>query len=336
MHELPIAWIRHAAQQLGADSPVLRGALTAAGLSPAVLTAETALVSTHKCIDFLEEAARLSGDGTLGLKLGKSYDLRTSGLSAYVSISADTLRQGLLNAIRYGTLIDTSADYALEERGNVVTVRIDSRSAYFRSHRQGPEFKMAFIVASCRHWASDRFRVLEVRFAHPRSSSIDEFTRHFRCPVLFGSEATELLIDPAMLSLPMRSADPHLLAILTRFGDELLAAGASGKTALRSRVERLVLDGLPKGAPEAARLSRALGLSERTLARQLRAEGTSYQQIVNELRRDTAKSYLSDPALSIGQVAYLLGYSEQSAFTTAFRRWTGVSPRTYRSAIKPT
>ena len=138
MHELPIAWIRHAAQQLGADSPVLRGALTAAGLSPAVLTAETALVSTHKCIDFLEEAARLSGDGTLGLKLGKSYDLRTSGLSAYVSISADTLRQGLLNAIRYGTLIDTSADYALEERGNVVTVRIDSQSAYFRSIAKAP------------------------------------------------------------------------------------------------------------------------------------------------------------------------------------------------------
>ena len=139
-----------------------------------------------------------------------------------------------------------------------------------------------------------------------------------------------------MLSLPMRSADPHLLALLTRLGDELLAARSSGKTPLRSRVERLVLDGLPKGAPEAARLARALGLSERTLARQLSAEGTSYQQIVNELRRDTAKSYLSDPALSIGQVAYLLGYSEQSAFTTAFRRWTGESPRTYRSAIKHT
>jgi AraC-like DNA-binding protein len=334
MHELPIAWIRHAAQHLGADSPVFRGALAAAGLSPAVLADEATLVSTRKCVEFLEQAARLSGDDALGLKLGKSYDPRASGLSAYVSISAETLREGFLNAIRYGALSDTSADYTLEDRGNVATVRIDSRSAYFRSHRQGSEFKMAFVVASCRNWASERFRLLEVRFAHPRTSSIDAFTKYFRCPVLFQNEATELLFDPAMLSLPMRSADPHLLALLKRLGDELMAARSSSKTPLRSRVERLILNTLPEGVPEAARVSRALGLSERTLARQLSAEGTSYQQVVNDLRRDTAKSYLSDPGFSIGQVAYLLGYSEQSAFTTAFRRWTGESPRTYRSAIK--
>ena len=312
MHELPIAWIRHVAEQLGTDSPVLRGALRAARLNPAALTDETTRVDANKCIDFLEHAARLSGDDTFGLKLGKSYDTRASGLSTYVSISADTLREGILNAIRYGALNDTSADYALEDRGNVATVRIDTRSAYFRSHRQAAEFKMAFVVASCRHWVIGRFRPLEVRFAHPRSSSIEEFTRHFGCPVLFGSEATELLFDPAMLSLPMRSADPHLLALLTRFGDALLAARTSSATPLRSRVERLVLEALPKGAPEAEHIARTLGLGERTLARQLNAEGTSYQRIVNDLRRDAAKSYLSDPELSIGQVAYLLGYSEQA------------------------
>jgi AraC-like DNA-binding protein len=91
---------------------------------------------------------------------------------------------------------------------------------------------------------------------------------------------------------------------------------------------------LPKGAPEAGRIAKTLGLGERTLARHLSSEGTSYQRVVNDLRRDAARSYLSDPELSIGQVAYLLGYSEQSAFTTAFRRWTGQSPRAYRSALK--
>ena len=93
MHELPIAWIRHVAQQLGANSPVVRGALRAARLNQALLTDEATRVDAHKCIDFLEHAARLSGDDTFGLKLGKSYDTRASGLSAYVSISAATLRE---------------------------------------------------------------------------------------------------------------------------------------------------------------------------------------------------------------------------------------------------
>jgi AraC-like DNA-binding protein len=334
MHELPIAWVRHVAQELGPDSPVLRGALRAAGLSPRVLTDHATGVDARRCIDFLEHAARLSGDDTFGLKLGKTYDMRASGLSAYVSLSADTLREGILNAIRYGTLSDTSADYELEDRGNVSTVRIDSRSAYFRAHRQGGEFKVAFAVASFRHWVSGRVRPIEVRFAHPRSSSIAEFTKYFDCPVLFASEATEVLFDPAALSLPMRAADPHLVALLTRVGNELLAERRSGRASLRSRVESFVLKALPKGAPEAANVARSMGLSERSLARYLHAESTSYREVLNDLRRDAAKSYLSDPSLSIGQIAYLLGYAEQSAFTTAFRRWTGHSPRSHRSATK--
>ena len=302
---------------------------------PGLLTDEATGVDASKCIDFLEHAARLSGDDTFGLKLGKTYDMRASGLSTYVSLSAETLREGLLNAIRYGTLSDTSADYALEARGNVATVRMDSRSAYFRSHRQAAEFKMAFVVASCGHWVSGRFRPLEIRFAHPRSSSIAEFTKYFDCPVLFASEATEVLFDPAALSLPMRAADPHLARAARRASaTNSWQSDAPGRASLRSRVESFVLKALPKGAPEAANVARSMGLSERSLARYLHAESTSYREVLNDLRRDAAKSYSSDPSLSIGQIAYLLGYAEQSAFTTAFRRWTGHSPRSHRSATK--
>ena len=188
-----------------------------------------------------------------------------------------------MNGIRYGILADSGADYALENRGNVATLRVDTRNAYFRSHRQGAEFKMAYLMAACRDWVEGKFRPLEIRFAHPRSSSIPEFSKSFGCPVSFSSETTEVLFDPAMLSLRMCRPDPHLLALLTRFGDELLSARSSSATPLRSRVERLVIEALPRGAPEASQVASALAMSERTLARQLskpRARATSGSSMI--------------------------------------------------------
>jgi AraC-like DNA-binding protein len=110
----------------------------------------------------------------------------------------------------------------------------------------------------------------------------------------------------------------------------LVAAGGARHGDLRARVERFVLEGLPKGAPTLADVADALGMGERTLARRLAGEGAPFRRIVDELRRDLAKGYLADPELSLSQIAYLLGYSEQSAFTNAFRRWTGRPPRRFR------
>ncbi|MGA0613814.1 AraC family transcriptional regulator [Paracoccus sp. KR1-242] len=333
MYELPSAWIMHAAEQLGASSTAIRGALQSARLHPQFLSDDNERVSDRKCVDFLECAASLTGDDTLGLNLGKSYDVRRSGLAAYVSISAETLREGVLHGLRYVRLGDTSAEIGLKELGNVATIRIDSKNPYFRMHRQGPEFRMASWFMAARQMVSERFQAVEVRFAHPRASSREAFTRFFGCPVAFGAEATEMLIQPASLALPMRKADPHLLALLQRTGDALLSAQRAEKTALRLHIERLVLSALPKGGPpDIAQIAKAVALSERTLARKLQAEGTSYQGLVNEIRRDAAKSYLADRSFSIRQVAYLLGYSEQSGFTTAFRRWTNQTPRAYREA----
>ena len=91
---------------------------------------------------------------------------------------------------------------------------------------------------------------------------------------------------------------------------------------------------LPKVAPTAGQVAAALGVGERTFARRLAAEGATFRQVLDELRCDMAKSYLSDPELSLGQIAYLLGYGEQSAFTNAFRRWTGKSPRRFRAEVE--
>jgi AraC-like DNA-binding protein len=128
----------------------------------------------------------------------------------------------------------------------------------------------------------------------------------------------------------VRGADPYLLGVLTRHADEFMADRAPRHDSFRVRVERLALQALPRSVPTARQIAARLGVGERTFARRLAAEGASFRQVLDELRRDLALSYLADPELTLSEIAYLLGYAEQSAFTSAFRRWTGQSPRRYR------
>ena len=140
-----------------------------------------------------------------------------------------------------------------------------------------------------------------------------------------------MLVSADQLALPVSAADPYLLAVLEQHADEALGRQAQARDGLRERVGRLLTQDLPRGVPTARQVASALGMSERTFARRLQAEDTSFRALVDDVRREMARSYLSDPELSLAQVAYLIGYGDQSAFSNSFRRWTGQSPRRFRS-----
>lgn len=327
---MPVTWIRHVAEQTGPRSSVILGAFRAAGFSPRLLEDGTASVEARQFAVFMERAARLAEDGVFGLRVGRTYDLRASGLVAYTALASGTLGQGLRNAVRYGAMNDTGARYALLIEGETARFQIESEDAHLRSSRQANEFKVAFIFAAMRRWLDDSFRPVCLRFSHVRASERREVERLFGCPVEFGCDATEMLLRTEQLALPVRGADPYLLGVLTRHADEFMAERAPRRDSFRARVERLALQALPRSVPTARQIAGQLGVGERTFARRLATEGASFRQVLDELRRDLALSYLADPALTLSEIAYLLGYAEQSAFTSAFRRWTGQSPRRYR------
>lgn len=335
MPEVPVAWVRHVAGQCGPDSPLIAAALREGGLDPAVLTDSSERVPSKAFVRFLDAAARLSGDGLFGLTMGETYDIRASGLAAYTAIAAATLQEALANAVRYGSIVDTSARYGLVDHGTAVAFEVETGSAVLRTSRHTSEFKVAFTLTAGRRWVGQAFRPLEVSFVHQRRASAREVARRLGCPVRFGAERIDIRFARSQMALPLLGADPYLLALITRHADEVLARRRPSAEAFRGRVERIVLGTLPKPPPTAAQAAVALGVGERTFARRLAGEGTSFRQVVDELRADMARSYLANLELSIGQIAFLLGYSEQSAFTTAFRRWTGVSPGRYRSELVP-
>jgi AraC-like DNA-binding protein len=114
---------------------------------------------------------------------------------------------------------------------------------------------------------------------------------------------------------------------LLTYCDEAVARRPRGRESARSRVENAIAPALPHGGAHAGQVARRLGVSQRTLARRLEAEGVTFSSVLSDLRRDLALRYLAEKELTVSQIAWLLGYQGVGAFSHAFRRWTGTPPR---------
>ncbi len=155
--------------------------------------------------------------------------------------------------------------------------------------------------------------------------------RFLGCDVVFGAEADEIAFPGTVKQMPVVGADPYLNELLIKYCEEARSHRDAGRGTLRVDLENAIAPLLPHGKARADEVAGRLGLSPRTLARRLASEGLTFEGILSELRADLAKRYLRDESLAISQIAWLVGYKEVSAFTHAFKRWTGKTPREARS-----
>ena len=151
------------------------------------------------------------------------------------------------------------------------------------------------------------------------------------CEVTYGANVDEIVLPGLVNGLPIVGADRHLHELLVRYAEEALASRTPERTSLRSKVENAIGPLLPHGKAKASTVAKELGVSHRTLARSLAAEGQTFSEILDQNKADLAKSYLTHGDLSISQIAWLLGYREVSTFTHAFKRWYGITPTELRA-----
>jgi AraC-like DNA-binding protein len=156
--------------------------------------------------------------------------------------------------------------------------------------------------------------------------------RHLGLPVMVYQPRFALVLDAAHLAIPVVNADARLLGLLRRYADGLLAERARNDDLL-TRAERWILENLHTGRVGAMQVARGLGMSDRTLARRLAEHGTTPALLVERLRQQLASRYLAERDFPLGQITYLLGYSDLSAFSRAFRRWTGHPPSEWRAEL---
>jgi AraC-like DNA-binding protein len=191
---------------------------------------------------------------------------------------------------------------------------------------------MVTLVRICQRVTDNQLAPLRLRVRHYRADPPAEFKAFFGADIEFGADADELIFSTPVASLPIVGRDTYLNTLLRRYAEEALVSkprAACGGT--RSRVESTLAQLLPHGRAGLPEVARRLGMSSRTLSRRLSDEGPAFAEILDELRADLAKRYLSDRELPISEIAWLLGYREVTSLTHAFRRWTGLTPRQFRS-----
>jgi len=305
--------------------------LSEAGLTEAQINDESARLKVQSQIKFLELCAAASQDDFLGFHVACSFDLREIGLLYYVLSSSDVLADALYKAERYSQIVNEGISLSISE-GHETAIAFKYIDVKRHSDRHQLEFWMTSLLRICRQLTGRRLVPSRIRVMHCRTKTPAEFRSFFGCEVEFGSDVDEVVFSTTAKHLPIGSADPHLNELLIKYSEDALVYRKPRGTTLRSSAENAIALLLPHGRARAPEIARRLGMSPRTFARRLASEGLTFSEILDEQKVDLAKSYLRDGDLPVSQIAWLLGYREVSAFTHAFKRWTGTTPRQARTS----
>jgi AraC-like DNA-binding protein len=189
------------------------------------------------------------------------------------------------------------------------------------------------LVRICRRLTDRQLRPRYVGFVHRRKHGCPEMEAFMGCNVTFGAASDKIAFARMTKQAPVLGADPYLNRLLIKYCEEARSHRAARST-LRLEVENAIAPLLPHGKARMPEIARRLSVSPRTLMRRLAEERLTFSTVLESLRKDLARRYLQDQALSISKIAWLLGYQEQSAFNHAFKRWMGRTPKEVRSLKK--
>ena len=301
------------------------------GASPEQVYDDSVRLEVSKQIKILDLVAEELGDEFLGFHLGRNFDLREIGLVYYVIASSERLVDAIRHAERYSGIIDEGVRLYFRQDDRTAAIALDYVHVDRRSDRHQIEFWLVTVMRICRQITDNRLAPLHLRVRHRRAPPPTDFKTFFGTDVEFGAAADEIVFPAPVASLPVVRRDSYLNNLLRRYADEALARRPRRHGHVRSAVEDTLPQLLPHGKPHASEVARKLGMSTRTLSRKLSTEGVAFAHILDQLRSTLAQDYLSERELPISEIAWLLGYCEVSSFTNAFKRWTGKTPRQFRS-----
>ena len=279
---------------------------------------------------FLERAAAADPRATtLPLRVGAAMRCDDYGVFGLAWKSATTLLGSYDRAVRYALVLTSVSRYEVEKTFNGAFMHLRRDGERRLGLRLSNEATLASIASISREVSSRPFRPEAVYFKHEAPASIADHEAYFGCPVHFGSDKDALLVSGGTMRTPNKLGD----ASISSFFDTHLAAEVSkldDTIPLNRQVRDHVSTSLSEGVPALSDVARHLGMSGRTLQRRLSEQGYSYQTLVDESRRELAKRLLRQTDFSLIEVTFMTGFSEQSAFTRAFKRWARQTPRSFR------
>lgn len=294
-------------------------------------------VSDESVDGLFAEAERLCDDPNVGLHIGQTMRASHLGILGMMVMTCATAREAFDLVLRYQNLIGNGGDVAIEQQGDEIEFSyfpVNGREPY---GRHNTEFCFAGWNAQATLLAGAQFKPTRMTLPYPRPDNIDDHRAVFGCEFAFDAPKACAYFPASYLDVPLFAAEPQLKSVLEVQARQRLREWQGEQvdgSPLVAKTKQAIAEAIAFGVPSVDEIAEAMNVSSRTLQRQLESLGSSYKELLDSVRADLASKYMGRQELSILDVAFMLGFSEQSSFQRAFKRWFGATPGAYRRELK--
>jgi AraC-like DNA-binding protein len=303
--------------------------LAEAGVDPKLFEDPNNLISFAARNRLAALGVARTGCPHFGLLVGQQQGLNSLGLTGLLVKYSPDVGTALRNVVRHTHLHVTGAAFGLAVDGSVASFSYDIYEPHAEGHDQIGDGAMAAFYNALRELCGPEWKPLEVRFAHRKPADLGPFRRFFRVPLSFDAEQYALCFASYWLNRHLPETDPELRRLLRSQIDALEAHFGDN---FPDQVRRVLRSALVARHAKADQVAALFSMHSRSLNRHLHAFGTSFQQILDEIRYEFARQMLEDSTMELGEIAAALDYAAPGIFTRAFRRWSGVTPADWRAA----
>lgn len=306
-----------------------RPLFSAAGIDMAALADPDSRFPVVQLQELWRLAEEATGDPCFGLTAAHQFQPAALRGLGFAWLASDTLRDAFNRLVRFYRFLSTGALASIEEDERQVDLVITGPEKFPYFSYAAMDLGMAAFFRMCQMTVGDTTYPLQVVMQRPKPENIAPYEELFRAPLEFGAPANRLCYEKTIVDAPLATPNPELARINDQTVIDYMAR--FDRASLAMRVRARIIEELPAGAPAQAAVADALHVSLRSLQRRLKEENTSFKELLEGTRRELAMQYIRESRRSIGEITYLLGFSEHSNFTRAFRRWTGQSPAEFRA-----
>ena len=308
------------------------GLFRQAGLDPSLLKESRTRYQSDLVRKAWVEASRLTKNENIGLEATKFYtplDLQALGVTF---LSSTTLMEALQRMERYESVLNSKLYFTIVESERRVDFLIEAPVEVPEGMRIAEDILMSIVLDLCRRGLSSSLDPVEAAFTYPEPRNTGEHFATFRCPLAFSQSVARISFRAEDTRRTFTASNRELAVSNDQILNSMLKDLQSSD--LVSQVKRAIIHDLPSGTPSESEMAKRVFVSSRTLQRKLADEGTNFRAILLEVRQELAEQYISDKNIPLAEISYMLGFSDTSSFSRAFKRWTGNTPNVFRANLQ--
>jgi len=302
-----------------------------AGINPALLKKSDARIDISHVDELWRLAAELLDDPCFGIKMTNNWHPSYVGALGYAWCASSTLRTAFNRVVRYVHVVSEDLNIKLADTPAGLKVIADLGKSVF-TLPQHHDVVLSVLMHMCRYNYGNELMPTEVCLAHAKPPCAKTISDYFRIPVVYNAPVSSFTLAKSDVDKILTTGNKELALLHDEFLMKYLIEIKKGD--IVQQIQSVIIENLPSGNVTDNLIARELNLSERSLQRKLKERGTSFRRVLDNVREMAAIQYIKNPVNSMSDIAFLLGFSEQSAFSRAFKKWTGTSPIKYRNSLK--